>query len=219
MVNSASKQRRLMMHPAHRMVGVRQPYGDLAEAGRFGRWRVVAPPRVLVAIEPTDAESQQAATLFERIAQGACDAECRRIGLGEIAWVDRADCFVSISGGCCQMARRGAMLVSTACGCEATAPLMIEPMAAAVGHPVLEGVGPFQSAGPVTRIAPPSDAVLLLDAKTVSGMDRVPVAWVRDGRAGRAFCAAMASAADFRLANYARLIGNALGWIGRKTDS
>ena len=82
-----------------------------------------------------------------------------------------------------------------------------------VGHPVMEGVEEFSSAGSLyrnTHIA--SDASLLMSA----GADEhdEPVTWTRTHAGGRVFYTSLGHQEDFEEPNFLRLLANAVLWCG-----
>ena len=78
---------------------------------------------------------------------------------------------------------------------------------AAAGHPLLEGVSAFSSAGSLYRITPISaDATLLMSASTDEHDE--PVTWTRTHRGGRVFYTSMGHQEDFSEPNFLRLLAN-----------
>lgn len=92
----------------------------------------------------------------------------------------------------------------------------IEIAGEAGGHPVLEGVEPFESRGSLYRNTPiADDAELLLTGRTPEHFE--PVAWTRrhpGGRPGRIFYTSLGHQKDFWELDFLRLIDNAVNWVG-----
>ena len=81
------------------------------------------------------------------------------------------------------------------------------------GHPLLEGVAEFSSAGSLyrnTRIA--TDASLLMSASTDEHDE--PVTWTRTHAGGRVFYTSLGHQEDFEEPNFLRLLANAVLWCG-----
>jgi type 1 glutamine amidotransferase len=85
----------------------------------------------------------------------------------------------------------------------------IEP--GAKGHPILEGVLPFDTRGSLYKNTPiAEDARLLLTGRIEE--HREPVAWTRLHKGGRVFYTSLGHQADFRDENFLRLLANAVFW-------
>jgi len=83
-------------------------------------------------------------------------------------------------------------------------------------HPVLAGVKNFSTTGKLYKnphLA--EDVKVLLRAKTTEYGE--PVAWVRDakeGERGRVFYTSLGTPGDFENAEFVRMVGNAVRWVG-----
>jgi type 1 glutamine amidotransferase len=93
----------------------------------------------------------------------------------------------------------------------------VEVESAAQGHPVLDGVQPFESHGSLyknTPLAP--DTTLLLTGRT--DVHAEPVAWTRQHWGARVFYTSLGHPDDFaREPDFLRLLANALFWAGGRT--
>jgi type 1 glutamine amidotransferase len=84
------------------------------------------------------------------------------------------------------------------------------------GHPVLAEVKEFKTMGKLYKnphLA--EDVKVLLRAKTAAYGE--PVAWVRDakqGERGRVFYTSLGTPGDFENAEFVRMVGNAVRWVG-----
>ena len=84
---------------------------------------------------------------------------------------------------------------------------------ASEGHPLLEGVAEFRSAGSLYRNTPiATDASLLMSASTDEHDE--PVTWTRTHAGGRVFYTSMGHQEDFEEPNFLRLLANAVLWCG-----
>lgn len=82
-------------------------------------------------------------------------------------------------------------------------------------HPVLAGVGPFMSTGPLHACsAVAADANVLLFG-SLPGRTR-PVAWTRIHNRGRVFYTSLGHADDFHDPNFLRLLRNAIRWTANR---
>ena len=85
----------------------------------------------------------------------------------------------------------------------------IEP--SAKGHPILEGVSPFDSRGSLYKNTPiAQDTCLLLNGRIEEHFE--PVAWTRLSKGGRIFYTSLGHQGDFRNENFLRLLANAVFW-------
>jgi len=85
----------------------------------------------------------------------------------------------------------------------------IEP--SAKGHPILEGVSPFDSRGSLYKNTPiAQDTCLLLNGRIEEHFE--PVAWTRLSKGGRIFYTSLGHQEDFRNENFLRLLANAVLW-------
>ena len=84
---------------------------------------------------------------------------------------------------------------------------------ASEGHPLLEGVAEFSSAGSLYRNTPIApDASLLMSASTDEHDE--PVTWTRTHAGGRVFYTSLGHQEDFEEPNFLRLLANAVLWCG-----
>ena len=223
MAQSSAGRRRLVMHPAHRTVGVgsrgivRGPY---ARADGFSPDRPVAAPlRIALVAHQPDADARAAMALCEQAIAGRSDLQCGRVemaafdaGLGKLAG---ADCVI-VFGGELQVLPAWMDLAAAARAASGSRkgrdrPVRIEIEPAARRHPVLEGVEPFVSRlDAPERDGLPGDATVLLSERNAAAP---PVAWLQS-RDGRAFHTRLGSAADFRHPAFLRLLFNAVAWVG-----
>lgn len=87
----------------------------------------------------------------------------------------------------------------------------IEPAHAADGHPVLEGVDPFDASGGLPRSLRLShDTSPLLVGRTHAAA--APVAWTRKTPTGRVFASTLGHPRDFAKPGFSRLVANAICW-------
>ena len=87
---------------------------------------------------------------------------------------------------------------------------------AAEGHPIMEGVSEFSSAGGLYRNAGIStDTTLLMSASTDEHDE--PVTWTRTHAGGRVFYTSLGHQAEFRDPNFLRMLANAVMWCGGRT--
>jgi len=88
---------------------------------------------------------------------------------------------------------------------------------AAKGHPVLKGVGDFESAYSLYRTGPiAADATLLLTASSERPAASEPAAWVREHRGGRVFYTSLGGPKDFDSPSFRQLLVNALFWVAKR---
>ena len=81
------------------------------------------------------------------------------------------------------------------------------------GHPLLEGVGEFSSAGSLYRNTPiAADTSLLMSASTDEHDE--PVTWTRTHAGGRVFYTSLGHQEDFEDPSFLRLLANAVLWCG-----
>ena len=81
------------------------------------------------------------------------------------------------------------------------------------GHPLVEGVTEFSSAGSLYRNRPiATDASLLMSAGTDEHEE--PVTWTRTHAGGRVFYTSLGHQEDFKEPNFLRLLANAVLWCG-----
>ena len=86
---------------------------------------------------------------------------------------------------------------------------------AAAGHPLLNGVSEFSSAGCLYRNTHISDDATLLMSGGTDEHDE-PVTWTRLHRGGRIFYTSIGHQEDFEEPNFLRLLANAVLWcVGR----
>ena len=84
---------------------------------------------------------------------------------------------------------------------------------ASEGHPLLEDVAEFSSAGSLYRNTPiATDASLLMSASTDEHDE--PVTWTRTHAGGRIFYTSLGHQEDFEEPNFLRLLANAVLWCG-----
>ena len=84
---------------------------------------------------------------------------------------------------------------------------------ASEGHPLLEDVAEFSSAGSLYRNTPiATDASLLMSASTDEHEE--PVTWTRTHAGGRVFYTSLGHDEDFKDPNFLRLLANAVLWCG-----
>ncbi len=84
---------------------------------------------------------------------------------------------------------------------------------AAEGHPIVEGVSEFSSAGGLYRNTGISaDATLLMSASTDDHDE--PVTWTRTHAGGRVFYTSLGHQAEFLDTNFLRMLANAVMWCG-----
>jgi len=81
-------------------------------------------------------------------------------------------------------------------------------------HPILDGVGPFTSAGSLYRCSPLAAGTQELLQGTILGAEPQPVAWTHDyGPAhARVFFTSLGHPADFAQPDFRRLLGNGVAW-------
>jgi type 1 glutamine amidotransferase len=85
--------------------------------------------------------------------------------------------------------------------------------AAGAGHPILDGVSPFESVGSLYKNTPiASDTSLLLNGKTPDSTE--PVAWTRVHNGGRVFYTSLGHQQDFRELGFLTLLTNGTLWAG-----
>ncbi len=81
------------------------------------------------------------------------------------------------------------------------------------GHPIMEGVAEFNSAGSLYRNTPiAADASLLMSAS--AGEHDEPVTWTRSHAGGRVFYTSLGHQDDFEEPSFLRLLANAALWCG-----
>ena len=81
------------------------------------------------------------------------------------------------------------------------------------GHPLLEGVAEFSSAGSLYRNTPiATDTSLLMSASTDEHDE--PVTWTRNHAGGRVFYTSLGHQEDFEEPSFLRLLANAVLWCG-----
>ena len=81
------------------------------------------------------------------------------------------------------------------------------------GHPLLEGVAEFSSAGSLYRNTPIApDTSLLMSASTDEHDE--PVTWTRNHAGGRVFYTSLGHQEDFEEPSFLRLLANAVLWCG-----
>lgn len=86
---------------------------------------------------------------------------------------------------------------------------------AAEGHPVMEGVSEFSSAGGLYRNTGIStDTTLLMSASTFEHDE--PVTWTRTPAGGRVFYTSLGHQEEFQDPNFLRMLANAVMWCGGK---
>ena len=84
------------------------------------------------------------------------------------------------------------------------------------GHPLLEGVAEFSSAGSLYRNTPiAADTSLLMSASTDEHDE--PVTWTRTHAGGRVFYTSLGHQEDFEEPSFLRLLANAVLWCGGRT--
>ena len=84
---------------------------------------------------------------------------------------------------------------------------------ASAGHPLVEGVSEFSSAGSLYRNTPIStDTTLLMSASTEEHDE--PVTWTRSHAGGRVFYTSLGHQDDFLESSFLRLLANAVLWCG-----
>ena len=81
------------------------------------------------------------------------------------------------------------------------------------GHPVMEGLSEFSSAGSLYRNTGLSTDVSLLMSAS-NGEHDEPVTWTRSQAGGRVFYTSLGHQEDFGDPNYLRLLANAVLWCG-----
>jgi hypothetical protein len=222
-----TKRRRLFMHPAHRSVGVS---GDGLAPGPYCRMEGFAAPtdsrplRIALLARRWNADTEAAATLFEKAVAARCDVECGRVDIASLD-TDRdllpeIDCLVAFGQTLCitQHWRDVDATARAADGpptCSEGRPMEVEMAPAAEWHPVLEGVWPFPSrhGQPEPQPGLPEDAFLLLAGRADG--QTWPVAWVRHTAEGPVFCTSLGSSDDFRQPDFVRLLLNALRWVSQ----
>lgn len=88
----------------------------------------------------------------------------------------------------------------------------VEIAPGAEGHPVLDGVSPFDSYGSLYKNTPiAEDAELLLNGRTNDQFE--PVAWARLHKGARVFYTSLGHQKDFRDEGFLKLISNAVFWV------
>jgi hypothetical protein len=217
-------RRILRMHAAHRTVGVWGVSSPFRSSCRSEPLLAAEPAaatmRVLLAPAFDDGRNHAALAAFERILLGGRRVRCERVDLAdvEMALLADADCAV-VFGRCLQIVGRWSAFDADAdavaesadrdSGCAAA---KIELSDAACWHPVLDGVGPF-----VSRIGVPALARLCMNATSllIARLSNkvVPVVWARHGD-NRAVCTSLSNAEDLRQPQLARLLQNAIDWVG-----
>ncbi len=81
------------------------------------------------------------------------------------------------------------------------------------GHPILDGVSPFDSVGSLYKNTPiATDATLLLSGTTPDSTE--PVAWTRIHNGGRVFYTSLGHQQDFRDPDFLTLLTNGALWAG-----
>ncbi len=91
----------------------------------------------------------------------------------------------------------------------------VQLSAAAKGHPILEGVKPFKSAGSLYKNTGLSKDVTVLLNGVIPDKSE-PVAWTRPYKGGRIFYTSLGHQKDFEDENFLRLVGNAVFWTSQR---
>ena len=81
------------------------------------------------------------------------------------------------------------------------------------GHPLMEGVAEFSSAGSLYRNTPISAGASLLMSAS-NGEHDEPVTWTRANAGGRVFYTSLGHQEDFEQPSFLRLLANAVLWCG-----
>lgn len=82
-------------------------------------------------------------------------------------------------------------------------------------HPVLRGVGPFQSRGPYGFDKLADDAVVLQVVESDKKV-KAPASWTHTYKGGRTFYTFMGSPEDFQDETFRRLLANAIFWTAQR---
>ena len=85
----------------------------------------------------------------------------------------------------------------------------------AEGHPIVDGVVEFSSAGSLYRNTPIADDATLLMSASTDEHDE-PVTWTRVHSGGRVFYTSIGHQEDFQESNFLRLLANAVLWCGNR---
>jgi hypothetical protein len=216
-------RRILHVHSAHRTVGVSGVASSfrpdrLYEHPAADRFSAVQ-MRVLLVAAAANAETAAALAAFERILAGRGNVQwdCTDLASAEIAGLGTAHCAAVFGPGIQIVDQWPAVEVAAI----QTADLAVdgdfetevEIAAAAQWHPVVAGLRPFmvrhrrlQSSRPCER------ATALLVGKWAGAV--LPVAWARQS-GGRAFGTLLGHPGDFHRREFARLLLNAIDWVGQ----
>lgn len=95
-------------------------------------------------------------------------------------------------------------------------PVKVANVGDAAKHPVLEGVGPFESSK-LYKEGPLAESAVLLQQGTIESKNETrPVTWVHEYNGGRMFYTSLGVPSDFENDNFRRMIINAILWTTRR---
>lgn len=223
MVEKSSIRRKLIVHSAHRVIGVTgdgaslHPYCRVADVPTHGL--LSAATHLALVARKRNADAWAAVALFDQTTADRDDLDCSRVDLDavdvDLTGLTDADCVALFQRGL-HIARHWSDLAFAVPSDDVLVDghgeeMRVELAVATRSHPVLEGVAPFvfHAVSPGVRV--PQDATVLLSG---SREDRIePVAWVRHCRHGRVFHTALGTPEHFRHPEFVRLVRNGLAWV------
>ena len=226
MAHSTPVRRKLFMHSAHRTIGVSDGGIKLRPYYRIEHFSpddpLAMPLHTALVAEAQDADACASLASFRRAVERHGDVKYHCV---ELAAIDAGlenmadvDCVILFRQGL-HIARRWADIdvapyaVDNSCNRQYE-PVQIVLDAAARQHPLVDGVGPFESClDTASYELVPDDAKILLFGRTAI-QDR-PVAWLEPLDNDHAFRTILGSPEDFRHPDFIRLVLSSLRWIGR----
>ena len=230
MASSTTARRKLFMHSAHRTIGVSgggielRPYCQLENFSSSPDGPLAVLMHVALAADRQDADARASLASFQQAVERHGDVQHHRV---EIATIDAGledvtdvDCVVLFRQGL-HIARRWSDIDTTPWAAEnheqpnkKSPPIQIEIAPWPRRHPLLEGVGPFESRLETVPSEPvPADATVLLIGRTA--LEDHPIAWLEPLDHGRAFRTFLGSSEDFAQPDFVRFVLGVLRWIGR----
>jgi len=233
MAGFSTIRRNLVMHSAHRTIGISGGLVTLrSHAPVEHGWnddRTVGPLRLALVARASDADAQAALAALKRTVENRWNVECIRVDFdamqdgGQNCRRD-VDCFVVFARGL-HVVGPGSDFVSEIF-VEADfrgpieGPLEIEIAASARRHPILDGIEPFISPRGFALMGDlPTDATCLLTCRVTGNV--YPAAWTRR-HCGREFHTLLDFAEGFcarEQSNFVRLAWNAIDWVASLAES
>lgn len=214
-------RRILYMHPAHRTVGVSgvapsfRNYQPVESA--FHDEPAAAQHRIVLAGEVTNRQIAAAMDAFERALAGNDSLHCERVDFaaGEEC-LATADCAVVFGRGL-QIVRYWSAIDGDLLGDgdfdeDESIAAEMQVASAAVGHPVVRGVGTFVAECQPFHLSPHRTYATRLLVRRWGGQE-LPVAWATNSDE-HAFYSVLGEPQDFRRREFVRLLKNAIEWVG-----